>query len=402
LLRDQKVSEVSLTGAVFLWTMILATLAAFAWSILTWNKGAGTGWWAILRRIGRQLTVTVLVVLTLGAGLNRQYDWYANWSDLGSAFSNSAPTADVQVAGAAPSAAAAGHLASSGDAVTGNQTGGVLHPAASLGLRVDPGRQGQYKTFTVPGPISGHSGPVTIWFPSDYGSQAQSRHRFPVIEAFHGIPGSPLQLTSKYVNIGATLSDQVAAGHLRAAIVVMPDYTPQGIDTECVNGTGNGPRMEDWLTKDIPEWINAHIRVDRDRGSWATLGFSGGAWCAAMSAMLHPETYAAGVSLDGYFQPTFERPYIPFSAGSAEAQRYDMVRLAHTAPPRVALWILTSKTDALSYDTARQLLADARAPLSITAVVLATGGHRTSLWKPFLPQTMQWLGSNLAGFARLP
>lgn len=392
----------SLTGAVFLWSMILVTVAAFAWSILTWNTAAGTGWWVILRRIGRQLAVTVLVVLTVGVGLNRQYDWYANWSDLGSAFSNSVPAADVQVAGAVPSAAAAGHLAGGADAVTGNQAGGVLDSAASLGLRADPGRWGQYKTFTVPGPISGHSGQVTIWFPTGYGSQVQARHRFPVVEAFHGVPGSPLQLTSAYVNIGVTLSGQVAAGHLRDAIVVMPDYTPHGVDTECVNGTGTGPRMEDWLTKDIPDWVDTHIRVDRDRGSWATLGFSGGAWCAAMSAMLHPETYAAGISLDGYFQPTFERPYIPFRTGSAEAQRYDMVRLAHTAPPRVALWILTSKTDGLSYSTTRQLLANARAPLSITAEVLATGGHRTSLWKPFLPRTMQWLGTNLAGFAPLP
>jgi predicted peptidase len=275
----------------------------------------------------------------------------------------------------------------------------VVDSAASLGLNADPGPDGQYRTFQVPGPISGHSGPVTVWFPSDYGSAAQDHHRFPVIEGFHGVPGSPSQFNSSAIHAGSTLSQEVAAGHLRDTIMVLPNYTPHQVDTECVNGTNTQPRMEDWVTKDVPAWVDTHLRVDRDRGSWATMGFSAGGWCAGMAAMLHPETYAAAIILLGYFQPTFEPAYIPFTASSPEGQHYDMARLARQQPPRVALWLLTSKADPVSYGTTKALLSDAKPPLSITATVLTNGGHRTSVLLPFIPKSFDWLGSNIPGFA---
>lgn len=395
--------SMSLTGAALMWLLCILAVGSFVWSILAWPRSAGSGAWAILRRVGHQLSVLVLVIAALGVMLNREYDWYSNWSDLAASFSSATPSGDIQVAGAAPSDAGAGLLDGSPNAPpAGGATargGAVLDSAASLGLESDPGPGGQYEVFSVPGPISGHTGDVSIWFPPDYGTAAQAHHRFPVIEAFHGVPGSPRQLSGTFVNIGHEVAAQVAAHHLRDAIVVMPSYTPGGLDTECVNGTGSRPRMEDWITKDIPAWVEAHVRVDRDRGSWATFGFSAGGWCAAMSAMLHPETYAAAIVLQGYFQPTFEAPYIPFVSSSPDGQHYDLLRLAHVAPPRVALWILTSKADPVSYRTTAALLANAQPPLSITADVLTNGGHRTSVWTPLVPTTLQWLGTNLPGFA---
>ncbi len=385
----------SLTGGFFVWLLCLAAAGAFTWSIVAWPRSARPGWRAIARRVGHQLGVIVLVVAALGAILNREYGWYSNWSDLAASLSSAPPADEIQVAGAVPSDAAAGHL---GADPAGTDTDRRPTGVATLGLTANPGPDGQYHVFTVPGPISGHTGEVTVWFPADYQNPAQTTHRYPVLEAFHGVPGSPIQLTSTFVNLGRSITEQVAEHHLRDAIVVLPDYTPQQADTECVNGTGSRPRMEDWLTKDVPAWVDSHIRVDRDRGSWATFGFSAGGWCAAMAAMLHPETYAAAVVLQGYFTPTFERPYVPFPPDGPEAQAYNLVRLAHDAPPRIALWILTSKADPISYGTTRSLLAGARPPLSVTADVLTNGGHRTSVWAPFVPRTLQWLGT-LPGFA---
>ena len=395
-----------LTSAAFAWLLCLAAVAAFLWSILAWPKSAGPGWAALCRRVGHQLLVVVLVVAALGTLLNREYDWYSNWSDLASSFGSAQPADELQAAGAPATEAAAGHLgkvgsdASAGDAPSpGSTVSGstVLDTGRSLGLSTHPGPNGQYRTFTVPGPISGHTGPVTVWFPADYDQPAQAFHRFPVIEAFHGIPGSPVQLTNAFVNLGSSVMHEVGRRALREAIVVMPDYAPRQVDTECVNGTGSQPRMEDWITKDVPAWLAAHVRVDRDRGSWAALGFSAGGWCAAMAAMLHPETYAAAIVLQGYFRPIFEAPYVPFAADGPAAEHYDLVRLAHDDPPRTALWILTSKADPLSYGTTRQLLADARPPLSVTADVLTNGGHRTSVWAPVVPRSLDWLGT-IPGF----
>ncbi|MET3805387.1 enterochelin esterase-like enzyme [Nakamurella sp. UYEF19] len=388
----------SLTGSTFVWFLGIAALAMFVWSIIVWPKSAGRGWWPVTRRVLHQLGILVLVLAFFGASLNSQYGWYSDWSDLASSFSNAQPVDAVQVAGAAPSQAAAGRLdgVTPGSLVTGGRRVGT---AASLGLSAIPGPNGQYRTFQVPGPISGHSGDVTIWFPADYGSTAQLEHRFPVIEAFHGVPGSPKQLSGAFVSIGTVVAGLVAQHSMRDTVVVLPDYSPKQVDTECVNGSGTNPRMEDWLTKDVPRWVDTHVRVDQDRGSWATLGFSAGGWCAAMASMLHPETYSAGIVLQGYFQPTFEAPYLPFAANSAEASHYDLVRLAKQAPPRTALWILTSKQDPVSFGTTNELLKSAKPPLSITADVLQTGGHRTSVWTPLLPKSLVWLGANVPGFA---
>ena len=389
-----------LTSSVFVWVLALIAVGVFVWTVIAWPGGAG--WWAVARRVGMQLAVVVLVVAALAAGVNRQYDFYSNWADLAASLGGRPPAVEVAQAGAAPSAAAAGHLGVGGSDPAGGSVVaglGTVDSAASLGLKADPGANGQYRTFQVPGPISGHSGPVSVWFPAGYSSAAQASHRFPVIEAFHGVPGSPMQFSGTEIHLGATLSGEVAAGHLRDAIIVMPNYTPGKVDTECVNGTDGRPRMEDWVTEDVPAWVDSHIRVDRDRGSWVTLGFSAGGWCAGMAALLHPETFAAAIILQGYFQPTFERPYIPFTANSPEGQHYDLAHLARHEPPRVALWLLTSKADPISYGTTKALLSQAKPPLSVTAVVLTNGGHRTSVWLPFVPKTFQWLGSNIPGFA---
>jgi enterochelin esterase-like enzyme len=198
------------------------------------------------------------------------------------------------------------------------------------------------------------------------------------------------------------VAQQAAAGHLAPAVVVMPFYTPGQIDTECVDGGAGQPQVEQWLTRDVTGWVEHHLRVGNSRTSWATFGLSAGAWCASMLAMLHPDLYSAAISLGGYYQPDFARTYIPFKPGSPQWDHYDLLRVAHDHPPTVALWVQTSKADAVSYGTTRQLLATAKPPTSITADVLPNAGHRLSVWTALIPQTLQWLGRTAPGFTPAP
>ena len=390
----------SLTGGfvvILFWT---CAVLLFGWVVIR-PRAAGPGWFSMLRRVGYQLAVLVTVVLAVGVSFNDQYSWYANWGDLTTIFGGTDP-GNVVAAGAAAAQAAGGP--STPGAGTEHQVVPVadLPSLASLGLVSGVGPVGgQIKEYTVAGPISRVVSGVTVWFPPQYTDPAMSHHRFPVLEAFHGAPGSPRQIWYG-MSLGKTVAEQTAAGKLAPSIVVMPYYTPGQLDTECVDGGAGQPQIEQWLTRDVTSWVEHHLRTDSARGSWATFGLSTGAWCASMLAMLHPDTYSAAISLGGYYEPSFERRYVPFKPGSPQWEHYDLLKLVRDHPPKTALWVQTSKADSVSYATTRQLLDTVRPPLSITADVLTNAGHRLSVWTPLIPQTLHWLAAVAPGFRPLP
>jgi len=173
------------------------------------------------------------------------------------------------------------------------------------------------------------------------------------------------------------------------------------MDTECVNGSPGTPQLETWLATDVPEWVEKNFRVATDRGSWATIGLSAGAWCAAMVTMLHPAQYSAAIVLGGYFRPLFGQFYQPYPPDSALAKRYDLVALAERTAPPVAIWLQTSHADKLSYPSSAAFLNASRAPMGVDATVLQDAGHRSSVWRGLLPNTLTWLGANIPGFSPL-
>jgi hypothetical protein len=82
--------------------------------------------------------------------------------------------------------------------------------------------------------------------------------------------------------------------------------------------------------------------------------------------------------------------------------RLDLVALARRNPPPVALWLETSHADQTSFASTAALLRATRPPLSVDALVLKHAGHRLDLWQQPLPQALQGLGANVAGFAPSP
>jgi|BarGraIncu00222A_1022003.scaffolds.fasta_scaffold13071_1 enterochelin esterase-like enzyme len=379
----------SLSGTVTTSVMWLVAAATFIWAVVSLAKATGTPGrvdlrTTYLRGAGTQLAVVATALLAVAGTLNAQYDWYSSWSDLGTAFQggdSSAGSPELIRAGAGAAAAPIR----------------TVREPQIRGLDPDPGPDGQYVTVTLLGPVSKVSSSVVLWLPRSY-TQAGSAHRhYPVIEVFHGIPGSPREY-SHDINLGKMVSGLAAAGRIREAILVMPDSSPHKVDTECVNGGRRGPAMETWLTKEVPNWVRHSLRVQGDRQSWATMGLSTGGFCSSMAAMLHPHTYGAAIELSGYLSPQFDAHYRPFAYGSTAWNRYDLVKVAARNPPHVALWIETSKTDSLSYWGNSRLIATAAAPMSVTADVLLDAGHRMSVWVAVMPTALQWLGSTMSGF----
>lgn len=359
---------------------LLAVLAAVLFGLVV----AGVPRWgrAVLRGATRAVQVVVLnllVVSLCGVLLNDQYLFYSSWGDL-----LGSRSAAVQVhQGGGSSAVLAGTV--SGPGLRALRVPAVLPPLPRPGSRL--------QTYTVVDSRSNAGGQVLVHLPVGY--DPQSTHAYPVIVGLHGFPGQPANFA--HLNFLSTIDSLTSAHRMAPTIVVMPRIdTPAGLDTECVNGGPGQPQTDTWLSRDLPAWTVTHFRASTARTSWAAIGYSYGAWCAASLTMRHPDVFGAAVSLLGYFRPDFGVAYDPLSA--AALRGYDLVALARTAPPPVALWVLTSREDPLSYPTTSKFLSVARSPLDVTAVVLAHGGHRESLFTPHVPDALAWLALTLPGF----
>jgi pimeloyl-ACP methyl ester carboxylesterase len=230
--------------------------------------------------------------------------------------------------------------------------------------------------------------------PPGYAEPGQAQRSYPVIEAFHGIPGSNADYKGRDIDLASTIARSVGRGRLAEPIVVIPDISPGGVDTECTDYPGS--TMETWLTSTVPQWLIEHFRVQSTKNSWATLGYSAGGYCAAMAAMLHPSRYGGGVLLGAYFQPDFDGPR-PW--GKAEMpQRYDLMKVEANAPPPTALWIQIAGMDPMSGRPSSEFAAAARSPMAVTTVTWRHAGHRAQVWQGALPFAFRWLGQTMPGF----
>ncbi|HEY6796565.1 MAG TPA: alpha/beta hydrolase-fold protein [Kineosporiaceae bacterium] len=371
----------SLVGPGFLTLVTLVSVVVFALTLWWWPRLGRPGLRMLAGRAALLLTVNLLVLATAATALNNTFGFFADWQDL----------LGVTGSPAVVTVAQSGHIDPAGHpAVHGGSVAIRDDPSGSLRLRPDH----LTATFTVTGARSGIRADVLVQVPAAYFDPAQAKHRFPVIEAFHGYPGRPQQWVQG-MGLGRVLAEGAAAHRMAEAIIVVPDVQlPVGTDSECVDAA---VRVETWAAVDVPGWLVATFRVQPDRGSWATIGLSSGGWCAASSALLHPDRFGAAIVLGGYFRPEFPGTS-PFPPSSPAAQRYDLVRLARTTPPDVAVWLETSPADKVSWSTSSAFVAAARSPLTVQAVTLPNAGHRFSVWQGLLPRALDWLGRTAPGF----
>jgi S-formylglutathione hydrolase FrmB len=249
------------------------------------------------------------------------------------------------------------------------------------------------QSYPVVGARSNAQGQVLVYLPVGY-DPASSR-TYPVIVGLHGFPGGPRSFVR--LNFLDTVDTLTAQHRIAPSIVVIPLIdTPASLDTECVNGALGQPQTDTWLSQDVPAWVVRHFHVQKARTSWATVGYSYGAWCAVSLSMRHPDVFAASIVLLGYFRPDFSTAYDPLTRATYGS--YDLITLARKSPPPVSMWVLTSREDPLSYATTSKFLSVARSPLNVSATVLAHGGHRNAVFAPYVSTAIAWLGQTLPGF----
>lgn len=381
---------IEITAPWVVWGLRVLAVLAVVLVVARWGRLARTTTVTVLLRVVSLVVVAVLGALALAAPINAQYGWYPTVGDL----FPSTGTAISASAGAAPASAVTAEITSSA-LITGERHRPADPFTGESALRPTRTRSGAgYADFTVPGPRSGVSNTVTVWFPAEYTEDPQAE--FPVLMAYHGIEPAPYAYFN-VVKLDQTIERMVAEGRLRPAIVVVPHWAVGGLDNECASSVQGGD-VETWLTEDIPAWVYATFRAAPGRDAFAGLGLSAGGYCANMAAMLHPDTFSTAISLGGYWRPIFDAPFIPFGPGTAPWAHYDLVARAKSSAPPVALWTLYGASDRLAVPTTTELKAVVRAPTSFTETRLSRGGHNTDVWLPYVPQSLEWLGTHSPGF----
>ncbi|MBA8795856.1 S-formylglutathione hydrolase FrmB [Friedmanniella endophytica] len=345
----------------------------------------------IAGRIFGILGINVLVVFLAAVLLNQQFLFYASWTDLANSFGGTPKQTMISRGGNAAKAATVALRPGQGRSIT------VTAPRKLPALPSSAGSgSGARITYTVHGRLSGITSTVVVQLPPGYNQSSATE--YPVLETFQGYPGQPTQWLN-VLHLGDAVDSDAAAHQLVAPIIVSPQTeVPIGVDSECVNGGGGNPKVETWVTSDVPNWVIQHFHVRTNRQSWATIGLSAGGWCAAMAAMRHPGTYSAAIVMAGYYKPWFGPYYRPFEPNSPLGRSYDLLTMARKSPPPVAIWLESSHADRDSWPTTGQFLRDVRSPTAVTAKVLQNAGHRMSVWIDMLPEALHWLGTNVPGF----
>ena len=160
---------------------------------------------------------------------------------------------------------------------------------------------GRIGWITLAGLRSGYKRRGLLYLPPQY-SQAKYAHvSFPVVELFHGTPGSPLSWDT-VLRIGHVADTLIAKHLIGPMVLVMPAINGTGHNgyQDCVNGPGVND--ETYLTEDVRADLFARYRVSHDPYEWGMTGYSSGGYCAANLALRHPGYFGAAAVIEGYFR----------------------------------------------------------------------------------------------------
>jgi Putative esterase len=306
--------------------------------------------------------LSIAVAMTGGvAAVNFYYGYYTSWGQLWADFNGG----------------------------TGNL--GVI--SATKPSPLSPGRLGW---TTLPGKLSGYSRRGLMYLPPQY-SQPQYAHvRFPVVELFHGSPGTPLSWnTTLQVS---RVADALLAKHVIGPMVlVMPGINGPGQDyQDCVNG----PSLNDetYLLKDVRADVLARYRVSGDPYQWGAAGYSSGGYCAANIALRHRTSFGAAAVIEGYFRAA-DGPAGTALGGNlplenANSPLYAAERLTVGSGPVPAFWVAAGTHDKSDYLPAT-VFAAALDRIQQVPFIKLNAGDTANAWIAALPAALTWLWQQL-------
>jgi pimeloyl-ACP methyl ester carboxylesterase len=273
-------------------------------------------------------------------------------------------------------------------------TGNLGHiSTASTSAKVQIGHLGW---IDLPGKFSGYDRQGLIYLPPQYSEAKYAHVRFPVVELFHGSPGTPLAWNTEF-HLTQIMNALLTKHSIGPMVLVMPAIDGKRDYQDCVNGPG--VYDETYLTTDVRADILAHYRVSNDYYEWGLSGYSAGGYCAANLALRHPASYGAAAIINGYYLAAGNQAATALNHSpvleNANSPLYTAERLAPDTSPIPAFWVAAGTHDASDYPSARVFAAELDRIEQVPFIKL-NAGDTANAWAAALPAALTWLWQQLA------
>ena len=212
---------------------------------------------------------------------------------------------------------------------------------------------------------------------------------YQVTELITGFPSQP-EMWFKSLKVEEEIS-VFNATHAKQIIGVIPQINIAGhYDLECMNLDNGKPHAETWLTADMHTYLSTRLGLADSR--WMAAGVSTGAWCAAMFAIRHPDSYLGAVAIAGYYRPALPLSD-PLALQNAMIAKYDVAKMEAKLLSPVPIYMVASLGDKYSIRETTRFLAKPHPMLNVKYVEIATGGHNPKVWKSSILPGLEWLSS---------
>jgi poly(3-hydroxybutyrate) depolymerase len=257
---------------------------------------------------------------------------------------------------------------------------------------------GRFGWTTLPGKLSGYSRHGLVYLPPQYGEARYAHVRFPVVELFHGTPGSPVSWD--YVLQINRVADTLIARHVIGPMVlVMPSIDGSGHQyQDCVNGPGVND--DTYVTRDVRADVLARYRVSQDPYQWGVAGFSSGGYCAANLALRHRGSFGAAAAIEGYFRaadgPAAAALNNSVPLETANSPLYLAERLTPGGGPLPAFWVAAGTSDGADYPAASAFAAALNRIEQVPFIKLSNARDSGTAWQAALPTALAWMWQQLA------
>jgi enterochelin esterase-like enzyme len=375
-------------GTLLFLLLVMAFAGLVVWLALTKQ--------AVLRVIAAVLAFIPAMVFGIAA-VNKYYDYYQTWgalfSDLSGQSGQSIPQLSAAALGKNTGKSVSSQLASSTNPVLDAQTGYLFRTVMT----------GQQSRITRE---------VYVYLPPQYFSKSYANYRFPTIELLHGSPGNP-ESWIDIMNVIPIYLQELAAHKAQPAVLVMPDIEG-GLQysLQCLNAPGGLQDMT-FVGTDVPNWVDANLRVQHQNIAWGIAGYSEGGFCAANIALQDANRFGFAGVLSGYFTPS-KISQVP-RGNKPNGRPVDVNVFAHhpaltqlnnpeqqilRVPTGVEVpqfWLAAGALDTQDVQAAeyfRQLLLTRNAQVPLT--IVQGGGHQATVWRAALSAMLPWMTDQLA------
>src|SRR3984885_2432449 len=256
---------------------------------------------------------------------------------------------------------------------------------------------GRFGWISLPGKLSGYRRRGLLYLPPQYGEAQYAQVRFPVVELFHGTPGSPVSWDN-VLQVNQVAEGLIARHVIGPMVLVMPAINGSGRDyQDCVNGPG--VRDDTYLTQDVRADVLARYQVSQDPYEWGVAGYSSGGYCAANLALRHPGSFGAAAVIEGYFRAADGPAGAALNNNepleTANSPLYLAERLTPGSGPVPAFWVAAGTRDTSDYRPAT-VFAAALDRIQQVPFIKLNAADSGSAWAAALPAALTWLWQQLA------